>query len=145
MRVFTMPDFPCDGRSIDINHLNLLFVHGLLSEDVPGMTLEMAERELAKIMPSYTFGNTRVEVGPGKYKTASLVWGLYKLHRQRGGNDPIFWVVDEDIQTILSFMTDAIINDAKANPGKHPFVIYVLDCIAKNKPIELGVNLAEVA
>lgn len=143
---FIIPDFPRDGRPIGDNHESLLIAHGLLDEGAPNHTVEMAEQALARILPSYTFGNMKVEVGPKKYKTASLVWGLYKLHLQRNrtGRRFMFTVGVEDSWTILSFMTDAVINQAKANPGDHPFVDYVLDCLERNKLIELGVYLAEV-
>jgi hypothetical protein len=129
---FMMPRFRLEGK-IEDHHVALLYALGLLSEDAPGVTRETAERELARIMPWYSFGNTRVEVGPNRYKTAALVLGLFRLYQQRGGVRTKFYVIPSDQALVLPFMTDAVVNQAKANPGEHPFVDYILWCFEKQR------------
>jgi hypothetical protein len=139
------PEFRRDG-DITRHHYMVLHVLGFLEDtEGPKDRLAEAERRLAQAMPDFTFGRTKVEVGPGKYKTAGLVFLLYQLHLQRGGRGQQFCVGSDDLWMILSFMTDAVVDDAKANPGKHAFIDYVLERFEKRKELLISIELAAVA
>lgn len=113
---FQMPAFDRDGKLVD-NYTRMLFALGLLSEDVPGVTLEMAEQEVARLMLSYSLNGVRFDVGPNKYKSAAFIYGLW---REKG--QMTFLLTPCDIDRFCDYMTDDILDASELHPGSHPSI-----------------------
>jgi len=109
-----MPDFNRNGWLED-NYVALLFALGLLSEETPGVTKEMAERELAHQMPAFCLQETSLfDVGPNKYKTAAFFFAKAKEKGQT-----TYTLDESDIDQLHDYLTWAVLIDEQTNPSKH--------------------------
>lgn len=129
---FTMPTFE-RTKTLDGNYAKILLALGLLSEDVPGVTMKMAEQELAKCMPSFDVGPYSIKVEEGKYKSAAF---FLALARQKGESQ--FVLEPEDIFAFCNYLTDEVIEDANKHPGKHQTIDYIRKAFGQ---INVNVNI----
>jgi hypothetical protein len=116
---FKMPKFD-RTKTLDGNYAEMLMALGFLSEDVPGVTVRTAESELAQKMPSFVVGPYAIKVEAVKFKTAAFFLGL-ALKKQSNQ----FELEPEDIFAFCDYMTEAVIADARANPGEHPTIDFI--------------------
>ena len=116
---FKMPKFD-RTKTLDGNYAELLMALGFLSEDVPGVTVKIAENELARKMHSFAVGPYTSKVETGKFKTAAFFFGLAV---EKGRSQ--FTLEPEDVFAFCDYMTDAVIADAQANPGKHSTIDFI--------------------
>jgi hypothetical protein len=103
------------AKGLASNFRDLLFEHGLLSEEVPGVTVEMAEAAVGDLITSFTIEVNGVKqetpVGPGKFKSALLLLHLAKL----AGTDS-FIRCHADRKLIEAYFGPMLVNDALTNP-----------------------------
>lgn len=110
---YDIPLFRRDG-SLDGNYISLLQSLGLLDEDLPHITREMAERELSAMMSSFTVNGQHFPVVTGKFKTAAFFWALMKVKGHLEFN-----LTQADIDAFLDYMTEDIAEEAERHPGRH--------------------------
>jgi hypothetical protein len=102
-------------KGLGSNFSELLFGYGLLSEEVPGVSVAMAEVAVGDLLSSFTIAVNGVgrptKVESGKFKSALLLYHLANL----AGSDS-FIRCEADRNLIEAYFGPELVHDALTNP-----------------------------
>lgn len=114
---------------LEHNYKELLVWANILpdAEEATAEEVSECESEIGRLIRSYTItsqhGEMTVEVGPGRYKSAIL---LYYLASHRGIG---FHVRQEERQIVFDYFSLEIIEDAQMNPDTKHTTVRALLCV----------------
>ncbi len=129
------------AKGLKGNFEALLFEYGLLSEDVPGVTVETAEATVGDLLSWFTIDvngiSQETRVGPGKFKSALLL-----LHLANVAGSDSFIRCEADRKQIEAYFGPELVHDALTNPEtNHTTIRYLL----ADGSVRITINRSRVA